>query len=61
MMTEPKSWRATVLTLWFGDRTAKEAGRVTLNPIPHIDPFGSIVLPATCWPNVSDSRRHAHA
>ena len=32
--------------LWFGDRTAKEAGRLTLNPIPHIDPFGSIVLPA---------------
>ena len=25
--------------------TAKEAGRLTLNPIPHIDPFGSIVLP----------------
>jgi Zn-dependent protease len=35
-----------VVALWFGDRTAKEAGRVTLNPIPHIDPFGSIVLPA---------------
>ena len=32
--------------LSFGDRTAKEAGRLTLNPIPHIDPFGSIVLPA---------------
>jgi Zn-dependent protease len=35
-----------VVALWFGDRTAKEAGRITLNPIPHIDPFGSIVLPA---------------
>jgi Zn-dependent protease len=35
-----------VTALWFGDRTAKEAGRLTLNPIPHIDPFGSIVLPA---------------
>jgi Zn-dependent protease len=35
-----------VVALWFGDRTAKEAGRVTLNPVPHIDPFGSIVLPA---------------
>jgi Zn-dependent protease len=35
-----------VVALWFGDRTAKEAGRLTLNPIPHIDPFGSIVLPA---------------
>jgi Zn-dependent protease len=35
-----------VVALWFGDRTAQEAGRLTLNPIPHIDPFGSIVLPA---------------
>jgi Zn-dependent protease len=35
-----------VVALWFGDRTAKEAGRLTLNPVSHIDPFGSIVLPA---------------
>jgi Zn-dependent protease len=35
-----------VVALWFGDRTAKDAGRLTLNPIPHIDPFGSIILPA---------------
>jgi Zn-dependent protease len=35
-----------VVALWFGDRTAQEAGRLTLNPIPHIDPFGSIILPA---------------
>ena len=31
--------------MWFGDDTAKRAGRLTLNPIPHIDPFGTIVLP----------------
>ncbi len=29
-----------------GDPTARNAGRLTLNPIPHIDPFGSILLPA---------------
>lgn len=29
-----------------GDETAKNAGRLTLNPIPHIDPVGSIMLPA---------------
>jgi Zn-dependent protease len=29
----------------FGDDTAKRAGRLTLNPLPHIDPFGSVVLP----------------
>ena len=28
-----------------GDPTAKYAGRLTLNPIPHIDPIGSVVLP----------------
>lgn len=32
--------------LFFGDRTAKLAGRLTLNPLPHIDPIGSILLPA---------------
>jgi Zn-dependent protease len=31
--------------LALGDRTAKYAGRLTLNPIPHIDPIGSILLP----------------
>jgi Zn-dependent protease len=29
----------------FGDRTAFYAGRLTLNPVPHIDPFGSVFLP----------------
>jgi len=35
-----------VVAFWLGDDTAKRAGRLTLNPVPHIDPFGSIVLPA---------------
>lgn len=30
---------------YFGDDTARKAGRLTLNPIPHIDIFGSIFLP----------------
>jgi Zn-dependent protease len=34
------------VALAFGDDTAKRAGRLTLNPIPHIDLFGSIILPA---------------
>lgn len=29
----------------FGDDTAKRAGRLTLNPISHIDPFGTVILP----------------
>jgi Zn-dependent protease len=28
-----------------GDRTAKDSGRITLNPLPHIDLFGSILVP----------------
>lgn len=31
---------------YFGDDTARNAGRLTLNPIPHLDMFGSILLPA---------------
>lgn len=30
---------------WLGDKTARYAGRLTLNPLPHIDPFGSVLLP----------------
>ncbi len=31
-----------------GDPTARDLGRITLNPLPHIDPFLTIVLPAIC-------------
>jgi Zn-dependent protease len=34
------------VALAFGDDTAKKAGRLTLNPVAHIDPFGTIILPA---------------
>ena len=30
---------------WLGDNTAKNQGRLTLNPIKHIDPFLTIILP----------------
>ena len=30
---------------WLGDDTAKRQGRLTLNPIKHIDPFLTILLP----------------
>jgi Zn-dependent protease len=30
---------------WLGDDTARRAGRLTLNPLPHIDPIGSVALP----------------
>ena len=28
-----------------GDPTAEQLGRITLNPIPHLDPIGSVILP----------------
>lgn len=31
---------------YFGDLTAERMGRITLNPLKHIDPFGTILLPA---------------
>ena len=34
-----------VVALWHGDATAKVAGRLTLNPLPHLDPVGSVLLP----------------
>jgi Zn-dependent protease len=30
----------------FGDNTALERGRVSFNPLKHIDPFGTVILPA---------------
>ncbi len=33
---------------FFGDSTAKDLGRLTLNPLPHIDLQGTIIVPAMC-------------
>lgn len=33
-------------TAWkLGDRTARDLGRISLNPITHIDPLGTVVIP----------------
>lgn len=31
-----------------GDSTAKLQGRLTMNPLAHIDPFGTVILPLLC-------------
>ena len=31
---------------WLGDPTPEKQGRVTLNPLAHADPFGTLILPA---------------
>jgi Zn-dependent protease len=33
------------MALRLGDPTARDLGRLTLNPIPHIDPVGSVIVP----------------
>ena len=33
------------VALYCGDDTARQAGRLTLNPLKHVDPFGTIILP----------------
>ena len=30
---------------WYGDPTARRLGRISLNPLVHLDPVGSVVLP----------------
>ncbi len=35
------------VAFWLGDTTAQEQGRLTLNPLKHIDPFLTIILPIT--------------
>ena len=35
-----------VTARFLGDDTAARAGRLTLNPMSHIDPFGTVILPA---------------
>ena len=33
------------MALKLGDDTAASLGRITLNPLPHIDPFGTVLMP----------------
>ncbi len=34
---------------YFGDPTARLAGRLTINPLAHIDPMGTIIVPLLCF------------
>jgi Zn-dependent protease len=35
--------------LRFGDTTARDLGRISLNPLRHLDPFGSVLLPLAMY------------
>ncbi|MCG6973465.1 MAG: site-2 protease family protein [Desulfobacterales bacterium] len=37
------------VALLFGDKTAKHQGRLTLNPIPHIDPVWTVIIPIAAY------------
>jgi Zn-dependent protease len=38
-----------LVAYYYGDETAKREGRLSINPIKHIDPFGSIVFPVVLY------------
>lgn len=38
-----------LMALWCGDPTARDRGRLTLNPLPHIDPLGSLLIPGVLF------------
>lgn len=38
-----------LMALKLGDPTAKDLGRLTLNPLPHIDPIGSVIVPLASY------------
>jgi Zn-dependent protease len=35
-----------LVALWLGDTTARDCGRLSLNPLRHIDPVGTLLVPA---------------
>ena len=37
------------VSLRYGDPTARDAGRLSLNPLRHVDPFGTVLLPLLLW------------
>ena len=37
-----------LVAYWLGDDTAKTEGRLTLNPLAHVEPVLSVVIPALC-------------
>ena len=38
-------WAHAFAAKKYGDTTAEDLGRLTLNPLPHIDPIGTVLLP----------------
>jgi Zn-dependent protease len=42
-------WAHARVAVWQGDPTPAMLGRLTLNPLPHIDPIGSVVVPIILW------------
>ena len=38
-----------IVAYWLGDHTAKDAGRLSFNPIKHIDPYMSIIVPVVLY------------
>jgi Zn-dependent protease len=41
-------WAHAYVAKKFGDNTAEQQGRLTLNPMSHIDPMGTVIWPIIC-------------
>ena len=42
-------WAHALVATWRGDTTARDEGRLTINPLAHIHPVMTIALPALLW------------
>lgn len=42
-------WAHALVATWRGDTTAKDLGRLTVNPVKHIHPVMTIALPVLLW------------
>lgn len=42
-------WAHALVATWRGDTTAKDLGRLTINPVKHVHPVMTLALPAFLW------------
>lgn len=46
VLTTPHEYAHALVATWLGDDTPRQEGRLTLNPLAHVDWLGTVLLPA---------------
>lgn len=46
VLTTPHEYAHALVATWLGDETPRQEGRLTLNPMAHVDWLGTVLLPA---------------